>query len=81
MGRKNKNKQKKPNPKRERYAKFHKEKSAVLDVSMPDLTSEQQAQKREDEDKYGRFLRYARNPPSKEVVERRMKSKRARIRG
>ncbi|MBW2992788.1 hypothetical protein KY345_06240 [Candidatus Woesearchaeota archaeon] len=81
MGGKKKKKQKKPNPKRERYAKFHKEKSAVMDLSMPDLTPEQQKQKREDEEKFGRFLRFSRNRPSKEVVERRMKSKRARIRG
>jgi len=69
-------KQKKINPKRERYAKFHKEKSAVMDVSMPDLSTEQRQQKREDEERFNRFLRYSKNPPTKEIVERKMRSKR-----
>jgi|GEM_PF-1274927 len=76
-----KKKQKKSNPKRERYLKFHKEKSAVMDVSMPELNDDQMRQKREDESKIERYLKFSRNPPSKEIVERRMKSKRARISG
>jgi len=73
MGRK---KEKKKNPKRERYLKFRKDKSGTLDISMPDLDDEQMRQKREDEDKINRFLRFSKNPPVKEIVERRAKSKR-----
>ena len=69
-------KAKKINAKRERYAKFHKEKSAVMDVSMPDLTPEQRQQKRDDEQRFNSFLRFNKNPPTKEIVERKMKSKR-----
>jgi uncharacterized protein with WD repeat len=71
-----KKKQKKINPKRERYAKFHKEKSAIMDMSMPDLTPEQRQQKRDDEMKLERFVRFSKNPPTKEIVERKMRSKR-----
>jgi hypothetical protein len=76
MGKKNKKKKKKVNPKRERYAKFHKEKSGTMDISMPDLEDEQMKQKRVDEEKIGKFLRFNRNRPTKEILERRMKSKR-----
>ena len=69
-------KAKKVNPKRERYAKFHKEKSAVMDVSMPDLSDDQRKQKRDDEMKFNSFLRFNKNPPTKEIVERKMRSKR-----
>jgi hypothetical protein len=73
---KNKNKKKRSNPKRERYAKFRKEKPSALNFSAPDITPEQQKQKQEDEKKIEMFLRYNRNPPTKEVNERRMRSKR-----
>lgn len=73
---KNKNKKKKINPKRERYAKFHKEKPSTLDVSMPDLETDLQKAVRDDQDKVDKFLRFNRNPPTKEIVERRMKAKR-----
>ncbi|MBD3163833.1 hypothetical protein GF323_01415 [Candidatus Woesearchaeota archaeon] len=76
MGRKNKNKPKKVSAKREKYKKFHKEKPGTVDISMPELTEEQMKQKREDESRIDRFLRYNRNPPAKEVIERRMKDKR-----
>jgi hypothetical protein len=69
-------KQKKINAKRERYAKFHKEKSGTPDISMPDLSDEQRKAKLEAEEKIGRFLRFSKNPPTKEIVERKMKSKR-----
>jgi len=74
-----KKKEKKPNPKKERYAKFKKEKPTVIDVSFPDLTSEEMKLKQEDELKIGRFLRFNRNPIPKEVKERRMKSKRDKV--
>jgi hypothetical protein len=69
-------KQKKINPKRERYAKFHKEKSAAMDFSMPELSDEQRKAKLEAESSITRFLRFSKNPPTKEVVERKMRSKR-----
>ncbi len=82
MGKKEKKgKKKKVNPKRERYSKFHKEKSSAIDVSMPDLAPEQQKQKQTDEEQINRFLRFSRNVPSREIVERRMKSKRVKLRG
>lgn len=77
MGKKkNKNKKKKINAKRERYAKFKKEKPAVLSLTMPELTPEQMKQKLEDERKINFYLGHSRNPQTKEVSERRMKSKR-----
>ncbi len=77
MGKKNKNKPKKVNVKRERYAKFHKEKPGTLDISMPDLDEEQTKQKRADEELINRFLRFnPRNPPPREIVARKAKSKR-----
>ena len=71
-----KNKQKKVSVKKERYSKFRKDKPGTLDIKFPDLTEEQQKAKREDELKIDRSLRFMRNPPPKEVVERRAKSKR-----
>ena len=76
MSKKNKNKPKKVSVKKERYSKFRKDKPGVLNIAMPDLSDEQVKQKRDDETKIDRFLRFAKNPPSKEVVERRVKSKR-----
>ena len=76
MGKKNKNKKKKISPKKEKYAKFRKDKQTSMDVSMPDLEPEQIKQKREDETKIDRYLRFSRNPPTKEIIERRMKDKR-----
>ena len=59
MGRKkNKNKKKKVNPKKERYAKFKKDKPAIMVFTTPDLTLEQQKQRQEDDGKIGSFLRY-----------------------
>ena len=74
MGRKKK--EKKANPKRERYSKFRKDKPGALDISMPDLSEDQMKQKRDDEDKINRFLRFNKNPFPKEIVERKAKSKR-----
>lgn len=76
MGRKNKNKPKKVSAKKEKYAKFRKEKPASVDITMPELSDEQIRQKREDEEKINRFLRFNRNRPTKEIVKRREKSKR-----
>ena len=73
---KNKNKKKKVNPKRERYLKFRKDKPATVNLTSPDLTPEQQKQKQEDEGTIERFLRFSKNPPTKEISDRKMKSKR-----
>lgn len=73
---KNKKKRKKVNIKRERYAKFHKEKPATLDITMPDITPEQQKQKQNDEVKLGRYSKFNRNKPPHEIVRRKEKAKR-----
>lgn len=75
-GKKNKNKKKKVNAKKEKYAKFRKEKPSTMDLTPPDLTPEQQKQKMEDETNIDRFLRFNRNPPTKAINLRKMKSKR-----
>lgn len=75
-----KKKKKKVSAKKERYAKFHREKPGTLDIAFPDLTDEQMKQKKEDEAKLERHSRFNRNMPSKEIVERRAKSKRSKIR-
>lgn len=75
MGKKSK-KQKRVNPKKERYSKFHKDKPGALDINFPDLDDEQQKRKRDDDTKVDRFLKFNRNPPPKEIVDRRVKSKR-----
>ena len=75
MAKKDKEK-KKVSPKREKYAKFHKEKQASMDMSMPELTPEQVAVQREDIRRIEQYMRSHRNPPPKEVRERKMLSKR-----
>lgn len=69
-------KEKKISAKALRYAKFQKDKPAVVDINMPELTAEQNKQKQEDQERIDRFLRNNRNPPTKEISERRMRSKR-----
>ena len=77
MGKKkNKNKVKKVSAKKEKYAKFRKEKPGVLDITMPDLGDEGQVLKKENELTIGRFARNPRNPYPKEIVDRKAKSKR-----
>lgn len=71
-----KKKTKKVSAKKERYAKFHREKPGTLDISFPDLDDEQRLNKKNDEQKFDKFLRFNKNKPAKEVVERRAKSKR-----
>jgi len=74
MGRKkNKNKKKKVSAKKEKYAKFHKEKPGTLDISMPDLSVDQVKQKREDETKIDKFLKFNKNRPTKENLKKRKK--------
>ena len=76
MSKKSKKKEKKVSAKSLRYAKFQKEKPGTVDLSMPDLTEDQNKQKQADQDRIDMFLRQNRNPPTKELSERRMRSKR-----
>ena len=76
MSKKNKNRKKKVNPKRERYAKFRKEKPATMTFTTPDITPEQQKQRQEDEKLINWFMGNNKNAPTKELSERRIKSKR-----
>jgi len=69
-------KEKKISAKALRYAKFQKDKPTVIDLTMPELTEEQNKKKQFDQERIDRFLRYNRNPPTKEISERRMRSKR-----
>ena len=55
-----KKKAKKPNPKKEKYAKFRKEKPDNNTFEAPDITPEQQKQRKQDEINIGNFLRYNR---------------------
>ncbi|MBI2134654.1 hypothetical protein HYU09_01570 [Candidatus Woesearchaeota archaeon] len=74
MGRKSKKKKaKKISMKKEKYLKFRKEKNTAIDITMPELTPEQNKQKQEDEMKIGRFLRFNKNPPQKELKEKMLK--------
>ncbi len=76
MSKKNKNKVKKVSAKKERYSKFHSEKPGTLNIAMPELSEDQVKRNREDDEKIGKFLRFNKNPPTKEIVERKEKSKR-----
>lgn len=76
MSKKNKNKPKKVSVKKERYSKFHKDKPGTLDISMPELSEEQTKTRREDETRIDKFLRFSKNKPPKEIVDRKAKSKR-----
>ena len=73
---KNKNKKKKVNAKRERYAKFRKDKPSIISFTTPDITPEQQKQRQEDENTISYFLRGMTRYPRREIVERKVKSKR-----
>jgi len=69
MGRKkNKNKKKKVNPKKEKYAKFRKERPATMVFTTPDLTPEQVKQRQEDERSIGMFLRYSKGGNSTQGI-------------
>lgn len=76
MSKKSKNKKKKVSAKSILYEKFHKEKPAATNLTMPDLDEEQNKLRMADQDRIDMFLRANRNRPTKEVSERRMKSKR-----
>jgi len=76
MSKKSRKKEKKVSAKALRYAKFQKEKPGTLDLTMPDLDEDKNKQKQADQMRIDQWLRYNRNPPTKELSERRMRSKR-----
>ena len=71
-----KKKTKKPNPKREKYAKFRKDKATNMTFSVPDLSNNQMKDRVVDETKVEKFWKFRRSPPRKEVRDRKLKSKR-----
>ncbi len=76
MGKKNKNKKKKVNPKKERYAKYRKDKPSTMTiVETADVTPEMQKQRQEDEFRINKFMRFNRNPDAKELWEKKDKYK------
>jgi len=77
MGKKkNKNKGKKVNIKRERYAKFRKDKPGSMTFSMPELPEELVQSRRQDEQRISEFWRHYRRPPQRFIRERDAKAKR-----
>ncbi len=73
---KNKNRKKKVNLKKERYAKFRKDKPSTVSSVTLELTPEQRKQAIEDDTNITSFLRSNKNPPTKEISKRKMASKR-----
>ena len=73
MGRK---KAKKVNPKKERYAKFRKEKPSNMNMATPDLDDDGVKNRRVDEGRINDFWRHYRRSPERYVRDRDSKSKR-----
>ncbi len=71
-----KKKAKKISAKKERYAKFRKEKPTMLTISSPELSEEAVQARRLDEQKIDNFWRHYRRPPERFVSERKARSKR-----
>ncbi len=71
-----KDKPKKVSAKKERYAKFRKEKPSSMTMVLPDLSEEQVKERREDEQQISMFWRNYRRPPQRFVNERKARSKR-----
>ncbi len=69
-----KKKDKKPNLKKERYAKFKKDKKAVNIIS-PEPTPEEIKLRQEDEATINKFLRFSKNPFTKSIKEKKLKAK------
>jgi hypothetical protein len=61
-----KEKVKKISAKKEKYAKFHKEKPDTANFSSPEMSEDQIKRQREDIDKFERFLRF-RGRTAKEI--------------
>ena len=73
---KKKKESRKISAKKEKYLKFRRDKGQMKEIQIPDLTPEQIKMRQEDEIRIGRTLSYLRNPPPKEIVERKARSKR-----
>jgi hypothetical protein len=73
---KKKKEPKKKSAKKEKYAKFRKEKSAKTVYATPDLTPEQHKQQQEDDRKIGLYLRFSKNRPVLSLKEKKAKGKR-----
>ena len=71
-----KKKAKKISAKKERYAKFRKEKPGTMMFTTPDLPDEAVQQRRADEQRIDGFWKGYRRPPEKFIRERDAKSKR-----
>lgn len=71
-----KDKPKKMSAKKERYLKFRKEKPSTMTVATPNLSEEDTAMRRQDEQRINDFWRNYRRPPKRFVRERDAKSKR-----
>jgi hypothetical protein len=69
-----KKKDKKVSLKKERYAKFKKDKKVVNIVS-PEPTPEQIKERQEDEMNINKFLRFNKNPFTKTIKEKKLKYK------
>ena len=77
MSKKSKKKKgvKKLSAKKEKYLQFRKEKPTTMDLTPPELTPEQQKRKQEDEMSINRFWKFSKNPPTKEIKEKKIKYK------
>ena len=72
MSKKSKKKDsKKINAKKEKYAKFKRDKPSTLSFATPELTPEQQKQKQLDEASINSFLRYNKNRPTLSLREKK----------
>ncbi len=72
MSKKSKKKEpKKISAKKEKYAKFRKDKPSTLNFNSINFTPEQQKQKQKDEEKINSFLRYNKNKPSLSLREKK----------
>ncbi len=70
-----KKKNKKVNPRKERYAKFKKDRPKVMNITSPDPSPDEIKHRQEDEMTINRFLRFSKNPFTKTIKERKAKSK------
>lgn len=70
MSGKKKKKDKKVSAKKLKYAKFKKDKPSNMNLTMPDLSADEQKQKLTDEKSIDQFLKFSRNKPTKTLMER-----------
>ena len=70
-----KDKAKKVNAKKEKYTKFKKDKPKTLDITSPEPSVEEIKQRQDDEMKLSRYWRFSKNPPTKEIKDKKLKYK------